>query len=96
MPTAEGAALRVRVQPRASRRAVVGWSEDVLRVSVTAPAVEGAANRALRELLADVLDVAPSAISVLRGERGRDKLVRVGGVTDGELRARLGRSEGRG
>ena len=101
MPSAaaEGATLRVRVQPRASRRAVVGWSDDVLRVAVTAPPVEGAANRAVRELLADVLDVAPSAIVVVRGEHGRDKLVRIGGVTDAELRARLAgrdpRSEGR-
>ena len=96
---ADGVALRVRVQPRASRRAVVGWADDVLRVAVTAPAVEGAANRALRELLAEVLDVAPSAIVVVRGEHSRDKLVRIGGVTDGALRARLAarqtRSEGR-
>jgi hypothetical protein len=86
---ADTVTLRVRVQPRASRRAIVGWADDVLRVAVTAPAVEGAANDALRRLLAETLGVAPSAISVARGERGRDKVVRIGGVTEAELRARL-------
>ncbi len=86
--------LRVRVQPRASRHAIVGWAGDVLRVAVTAPPVDGAANDALRRLLAASLGVAPSAISVVRGARGRDKVVRIGGVTDADVRARLaGRGE---
>ena len=87
---AESATLRVRVQPRASRQAIVGWSEaSVLRVAVTAPPVAGAANHALRQVLADALGVAPSAISVVRGERGRDKVVRIDGVTEAQLRAGL-------
>jgi uncharacterized protein (TIGR00251 family) len=81
--------LRVRVQPRASRQAILGWREDVLRVAVTAPPVEGEANEAVRRLLARALGVAPSAVHVVRGERGRDKLVRVDGVTGSELHARL-------
>jgi len=94
---AEGATLRVRVQPRASRQAIVGWSEaDVLRVAVTAPPVGGAANHALRKVLADALGVAPSAISVVRGERGRDKVVRIVGVTDDVVRTRLVAAVGRG
>jgi uncharacterized protein (TIGR00251 family) len=79
----------VRVQARASRQAILGWFEDVLRVAVTAPPVDGAANHAVRHLLAEALGVAPSAISVVRGERGRDKVVRIGGVTEAVLRARL-------
>ena len=87
--SAEAATLRVRVQPRASREAILGWREDVLRVAVTAPPVEGAANQAVRHLLARALGIAPSAVSVVRGERSRDKVVRIAGVTAAQLRARL-------
>ncbi|OGL13240.1 MAG: hypothetical protein A3J45_11025, partial [Candidatus Rokubacteria bacterium RIFCSPHIGHO2_02_FULL_69_13] len=65
----------MRVQPRASRDEVVGWREGVLRVRVTAPPVEGEANRAVEALLARTLGVARSAVSVVRGGQGREKLV---------------------
>ena len=79
----------MRVQPRASREAIVGWREDALRLAVTAPPVDGEANEAVRRLLARALGVAPSAVSVVRGERSRDKVVRVEGLTGTELRFRL-------
>ena len=93
---ADAATLRVRVQPRASRHAVVGWADDVLRVAVTAPPVDGAANEALRRLLAATLGVAASAIDIARGERGRDKIVRIAGMTDVDVRARLSGGGARG
>ena len=79
----------MRVQPRASREAIVGWREDALRLAVTAPPVDGEANEAVRRLLARALGVAPSAVSVIRGERSRDKVVRVEGLTGAALRSRL-------
>ena len=87
---AEAVTLRLRVQPRASREAILGWREDVLRVAVTAPPVEGEANRAVTRLLARALGVAPSAVRVVQGERSRDKMVQVEGVTGTELHSRLG------
>lgn len=87
---ADAATLRVRVQPRASREAILGWSgEPALRLAVTAPPVEGEANQAVRRLLARALGVAPSSVSVVGGERSRDKLIRIEGLTDADLRARL-------
>jgi uncharacterized protein (TIGR00251 family) len=83
--------LRVRVQPRAARAAITGWREDALLVRVTAPPVDGAANAAVSALLARALEVAPSTVRVVRGERGRDKLVRINGLTLTEARARLQR-----
>ena len=91
----EAATLRVRVQPRASRDAIVGWHADALRLAVTAPPIEGEANEAARRLLAQALGVAPSAVSVVRGERSRDKLVRVEGMTGAELYSRLPARESR-
>lgn len=78
------------MQPRASRDEVLGWRGDVLALRVTAPPVEGEANRAVAALLAGALGVRRSAVTVVRGERGRDKLVRVEGLTDDEVRVRLG------
>ena len=91
---AEAARLSVRVQPRASRNAILGWCVDVLRVTMTAPPVQGEANQAVARLLARALGVAPSMVSVARGERSRDKVVRIAGVTDAEARSRLAGREG--
>jgi hypothetical protein len=90
MATARPEALvRLRVQPRASRDEIVGWQDDALRVRVTAPPVDGDANAAVRRVVARALGVAPSAVALVRGERSRDKVVRVAGLSLADVRARL-------
>ena len=59
---------------------------------VTAAPVEGEANRAVAALLAQALGLRSSAVTVVRGERGRDKVVRISGVTVDEVNARLARA----
>ena len=76
--------------PRAARDEVVGWETGVLRVRVTAPPVEGQANRAVTAVIARALGIRPSAVSVVRGERGRDKMIRIEGMTIDEAARRLG------
>ena len=90
---ADAATLRVRVQPRASREGILGWRADVLRVAVAAPPVDGEANDAVRRLLARSLGLAPSAVSVVRGERARDKVIQIRGLSPGDVRARLAAPE---
>jgi uncharacterized protein (TIGR00251 family) len=88
----DGVTLRVRVTPRASRAEVLGWRETgVLAVRVTAPPVEGEANRAIIHVLAESLGVPRSAVTIVRGTRSRDKTVRVAGVQAGEIETRLAR-----
>ncbi len=87
--TAEGVTLRVRVQPRASRSQLGGEREGALVVRLTAPPVDGRANEALSRLLADVLGLAPSAVRLVRGDSGRDKLVAIAGIDAATARARL-------
>ena len=83
--------LRVRVQPRAPRSEIVGWRADgTLSVRVAAAPVEGQANAALAALLAGALDLRPSAVTVAQGAHGRDKLVRIAGLTPSEVRQRIG------
>ncbi len=80
----------MRVSPRASRSEVGGWRDDgALTVRVTTPPVEGRANAAVGALLAAALGVPVSAVSVVHGEHGRDKLVRVAGLTPADIRRRL-------
>ncbi len=82
-------AVAVRVQPGASRDEVIGWEAGVLRVRLRARAVEGKANKALMEFLAERLGLRPRQISLIRGERSREKLVEVDLPSLEEVVARL-------
>ena len=84
--------LSLRVHPRASRNAVVGWTGDTLNIRLTAPPVEGAANSDCLQFLADLLDVPKSQLEILKGEHSRNKVVQIAGLTRDEVHARLGRS----
>jgi hypothetical protein len=87
--------LTVRVQPRASRDELV--AEDArLKVRITAPPVDGAANAHLIRYLAGQFGVAPSRTALVRGTTGRDKVVRISApsVLPAALAARLARTSG--
>lgn len=77
--------LAVRLRPRGHRDELMGIVDGVLQARVSAPPVDGKANRALCRLIAKRVGVAPSKVSVVRGEKSRDKLVRVEGVGEGAL-----------
>jgi uncharacterized protein (TIGR00251 family) len=74
--------LSVRVQPRASRNEVLEVRDSRLLIRTTAAPADGKANKAVIRLLADFLDVAPSRISLMRGQTQRNKLVRVSGPVE--------------
>ncbi len=76
-----GVTFAVRVIPRASRNEIAGVQGGALKVRLTAPPVEGAANAALIELLASRLGVRKRAVSIAGGEKSRAKMVRVEGIT---------------
>src|SRR6058998_1894223 len=85
--------ISIRVQPRASRNAVVGWTGDSLNIRLTAPPVEGAANAACLAFLADLLDLPQSQLEILRGARSRTKVIRISGLTQDEVREKLSRNK---
>ncbi len=73
-----GAALAIRVTPRASRNEIVEILPDhTIKIRLTAPPVDGKANEALIDFLSKVLSVAKSRIEIVAGETGRDKLVTI-------------------
>ena len=70
----------VRVKPNAARTSVGGrWSDGALIVAVAAPAVDGKANEAVRRALAGAFGLRRQDVVIVRGERGRDKLVELAG-----------------
>lgn len=88
--TPNGLVLVVRVIPRAGRSGIAGTRRGALLVRLSAPPVDGAANAELIEVLSDTLDVPRRAVTILSGERSRQKRVRVEGVTPADVEARIG------
>lgn len=86
---AGGVTIRVFVSPRSSANAVVGVYSGEIKVSLTAPPVDGAANKALLDFMAKQLGVPKSAVSLVSGDKSRHKVIRVIGVTASEASKRL-------
>jgi hypothetical protein len=83
------ATLSVRVTPRSGKEGIAGYEEGVVRVRLNAPPVEGKANEALARFLAKALGVPKGRVTLVAGERGRNKIVRVEGMTTEAALARL-------
>ena len=82
--------LSVRVKPRASRSRLLRVDGSTLEVSLAAPPVDGAANAALLELLAEALGLRVSALRLVLGRASKHKVVEVSGLSAAEVAARLG------
>ena len=85
-----GVRLAVRVQPRAAQTKLAGVHGGELKVCVTAPPVDAAANEALVRFLAQHLEVPRSVVRIIRGQTSRHKLIHVGGVTSEQVLKKLG------
>ncbi len=83
--TTGGCILQVRVTPRSSRNRVDGPREGALKIRLNAPPVDGKANEALIEFLAECLDLPRRAISLAAGEQSRTKRILVRGRTAADL-----------
>jgi uncharacterized protein len=81
--------IRVHVIPNAKIDKVVGEHGGAIKIKLRAPAIEGKANTALRKFLAEKLSISQRAIVLERGERSRDKVLRIDGLSEEEVRQRL-------
>lgn len=84
------AKITIRVTPRASASKVAGVKEGAVLVRVTAPPVEGKANKAVCEVIAKEVGVPKSRVSVIQGDTGRDKVVEIAGISQSSAEAKLG------
>ena len=82
--------LAIKAVPNAPRSAVVGWLGDALKIKIHAPALEGRANDALCKFLADELGLQRRAVTLAHGNKSRQKLIRIAGLSLAEVKSRLG------
>jgi uncharacterized protein (TIGR00251 family) len=85
--TPDGIRLRVRVAPRAAHARILGVHDGALKVSLTAPPVDGAANEALVRLLAEELGIPKRAVAITHGRTSKLKTVLIAGVSEAQVRA---------
>ncbi len=87
---AAGASLAVKIHPRARKDAITGEIGDALKVSLTAPPVDGKANAACIDFFAKLLKVPRSSVTIASGQTSRNKVIVVAGLSPDVVRARLG------
>ncbi|MDO7787959.1 DUF167 domain-containing protein [Desulforamulus aquiferis] len=85
-----GVVIKVRVQPRSSKNCLAGEFEGAIKVRLTAPPVDGAANAACCKFFAELFGIAKSNVEVLSGHTGRNKLLRINGISAKGAREVLG------
>ncbi|MGA7696178.1 MAG: DUF167 domain-containing protein [Candidatus Sulfotelmatobacter sp.] len=88
--TPEGVTFAVKVHPRAKKNAITGELGDALKVSLTAPPIDGKANQACIEFFAKLLKVPRSSVTIASGQSSRQKVIRVIGLSAEEVRKRVG------
>jgi uncharacterized protein (TIGR00251 family) len=81
--------LEIRVQPGASRNVFVGWFGDTAKLAVSAAPVDGAANQAVVEVVADLLGLRPRHVTLVSGFSSRSKVLEIDELSADELSARL-------
>ena len=87
--SATSSTLELKVIPNAPRNEVVGWLGAALKVKVHAPALEGRANDELLDFLAETLGVPRRDVTLLRGDKSRQKVVQIAGLDAATVRTRL-------
>ena len=87
--------LKIRVIPNAKKTQFSGRREEELVLRLNAPALEGKANRAAMDFLADALDVGRSTVVLVSGEKSRHKIFEIVGLDGSDVERRLARSSAR-
>ena len=88
-PHRDGTTIDLYVQPRAARSEIIGLHDAALRLRITAPPVDGAANAEVIAFLAKELGVSKTRVELISGHRGRRKRFLVHGMQAEDVRAKL-------
>jgi uncharacterized protein (TIGR00251 family) len=89
--SAKGIVFAVKVQPRARRNAITGVVGNALKLALTAPPVDGRANQAVVEFLAELFEIPRASVTITSGETSRNKVVRIAGMSREAVEQRLAR-----
>ncbi|MDT3700301.1 MAG: DUF167 domain-containing protein [Thermincola sp.] len=85
----DGVVLKIKVQPRASKSRIAGVLGDALKVTLTAPPVDGAANAACIEFFSRLIGIPKNRIEIVSGQTGRTKLIKIFGINSADLREKI-------
>ena len=84
-PTEISATLTVRIQPRSSKNGVTRMEDGSLKIRLTAPPVDGAANEALIKFLSETLSISKSQVEIVSGHTSREKRLKINGVKEADV-----------
>jgi len=87
--TPDGLVIQLHIQPRAKRSEISGVFNGALKVKITAPPVDDAANRAIIEFMSSRLGISKSKLSILSGSRSRDKILQIKSLSREDFQKRL-------
>jgi uncharacterized protein (TIGR00251 family) len=87
--TAKGVTFSIKVNPRATKTAITGTVGDALKISLTAPPVDGKANQAVIEFFADIFKIPRSSVTIASGKTSRFKMIRITGVDKAKVEQHL-------
>ena len=87
--TPQGVTFQVKVHPRARKNAIAGEVGDALKLALTAPPLEGRANEVCIAFFAELLNVPRSSVTIAAGQRSRNKVIRVVGLTAAQVQNRI-------
>jgi uncharacterized protein (TIGR00251 family) len=87
--TAKGVTFSIKVQPRAKKTAITGTVGDALRMSLTAPPVDGKANQAVVEFFADIFKIPRSSVTIASGKTSRFKIICIADVDKAKVEQHL-------
>jgi uncharacterized protein len=79
------ATFSVRIQPRSSKNGVTRMEDGSLKIRLTAPPVDGAANEALIKFLSETLDLSKSQIEIVSGHTSREKRLKINGMSEADV-----------
>jgi uncharacterized protein len=85
----DGVSFAVKVHPRARKNAITGSVGEALKLALTAPPIEGRANEAAIEFLAEFFEIPRSSVTIASGATSRNKVVRIAGITSQAVEQRL-------
>ncbi|MFC2067650.1 DUF167 domain-containing protein [Chloroflexota bacterium] len=84
--------ISVRVQPRAVKNVVVSFTNDVWQIRLIAPPVKGKANQELVDFLSQILGIAKSSVSIIKGHTNKNKLLAINGLSQKDIIRRFTQS----
>ena len=87
--SASGVTFSIKVHPRARKDAITGELGDALKLSLTAPPIDGRANHACIDFFANLLKLPRSSITIASGQNSRNKVIHIAGLSAAALRQRL-------